>query len=457
MDKNYLHNGNLMMLSIISPTVNTIINSSLYFHGNHDDNRVNNNIDSSNMINNNVYNSVDWTSGSSSAFSMMTTTLNSNNHQPINHLNIGISHENENGTSTTLTELNQLNVLEVTSYLCLFFLGAPANLIVFYNIFKNSAYKRTRNEFLLSNLVIADSIVTCLMIPSEIMWRFSITWIYGVFACKVFQFYRALGIYSSSSILVCISIDRFIAVIYPFKYTSCAQLVHKCVTCAWIISITASLPQMVLFSVQAHPEISDYTQCVDFDAFTQEWHRKLYNIFSLCVVYVIPLLIIIICYTGICIKLFANSRCLGNVKAAFDDCWNSLSSVEPSTSLSSSSLHQNHTTNHHYHRSSPSTATTTTTYTRETESLEILPAPESSVTAKRQKIQSRVLKEAFIIILAFIICWSPYVIAVIWYQIDRNSASQINQDLQAILFMFAVSNSCVNPYIYGKSFVFRNF
>lgn len=134
-----------------------------------------------------------------------------------------------------------------------------------------------------------------------------------------------------------------------------------------------------------------------------------------------------------------------------------MSSVEPSTSLSSSSLHQNHTTNHHYHRSSPSTATTTTTYTRETESLEILPAPESSVTAKRQKIQSRVLKEAFIIILAFIICWSPYVIAVIWYQIDRNSASQINQDLQAILFMFAVSNSCVNPYIYGKSFVFRNF
>lgn len=70
----------------------------------------------------------------------------------------------------------------------------------------------------------------------------------------------------------------------------------------------------MLFSVQAHPEISDYTQCVDFDAFTQEWHRKLYNIFSLCVVYVIPLLIIIICYTGICIKLFANSRCLGNVK-----------------------------------------------------------------------------------------------------------------------------------------------
>ena len=39
---------------------------------------------------------------------------------------------------------------------------------------------------------------------------------------------------------------------------------------------------------------------------------------------------------------------------------------------------------------------------------------------------------------------------VIWYQIEPETASQIDKRVQEILFMFAVSNSCVNPLVYGS-------
>ena len=39
---------------------------------------------------------------------------------------------------------------------------------------------------------------------------------------------------------------------------------------------------------------------------------------------------------------------------------------------------------------------------------------------------------------------------VIWYQIEPQTASQIDKRVQEILFMFAVSNSCVNPLVYGS-------
>ncbi|KAH8041391.1 hypothetical protein HPB51_014672 [Rhipicephalus microplus] len=39
---------------------------------------------------------------------------------------------------------------------------------------------------------------------------------------------------------------------------------------------------------------------------------------------------------------------------------------------------------------------------------------------------------------------------VLWYQIDPESASKVDGYVQSSLFMFAVSNSCVNPLVYGS-------
>ena len=59
-----------------------------------------------------------------------------------------------------------------------------------------------------------------------------------------------------------------------------------------------------------------------------------------------------------------------------------------------------------------------------------------------------------IIVLTFFFCWTPYVIIDMWYLFDPTSAEALDPRIQTFLFMFAVSNSCVNPLVYG-SYIFN--
>ncbi|CAN7938152.1 unnamed protein product, partial [Ixodes hexagonus] len=67
-----------------------------------------------------------------------------------------------------------------------------------------------------------------------------------------------------------------------------------------------------------------------------------------------------------------------------------------------------------------------------------------------QRARNRTLRLTIIIVLAFFWCWTPYVTMVLWYQFDPDGAEHVNGYLQSSLFMFAVSNSCVNPLVYGS-------
>ncbi|KAG0427848.1 hypothetical protein HPB47_025135 [Ixodes persulcatus] len=67
-----------------------------------------------------------------------------------------------------------------------------------------------------------------------------------------------------------------------------------------------------------------------------------------------------------------------------------------------------------------------------------------------ERARNRTLRLTIVIVLAFFLCWTPYVIMVLWYQFDPEGAEHVDGYLQSSLFMFAVSNSCVNPLVYGS-------
>ncbi|CAG2065717.1 unnamed protein product, partial [Timema podura] len=65
------------------------------------------------------------------------------------------------------------------------------------------------------------------------------------------------------------------------------------------------------------------------------------------------------------------------------------------------------------------------------------------------KAKVRTLKMTIIIVLVFIICWTPYYIMCVWYWSDIKSAKKVDQWIQKFLFLFASTNSCMNPIVYG--------
>lgn len=94
------------------------------------------------------------------------------------------------------------------------------------------------------HLVIADLLVTFIMIPLEIGWRITTQWLAGNIACKLFLFLRAFGLYLSSNVLVGISLDRYFAILYPLRVTDARKRGKFMLTCAWIISFVCSTPQV---------------------------------------------------------------------------------------------------------------------------------------------------------------------------------------------------------------------
>lgn len=73
-------------------------------------------------------------------------------------------------------------------------------------------------------------------------------------------------------------------------------------------------------------------------------------------------------------------------------------------------------------------------------------------TTKVDDTRRKVLKMTSLLIIAFVTCWTPYVVVTIWelFKEQDDKMEAINK----VLYFFAVSNSCINPYLYGNLFRF---
>lgn len=72
-----------------------------------------------------------------------------------------------------------------------------------------------------------------------------------------------------------------------------------------------------------------------------------------------------------------------------------------------------------------------------------------------QKAKYRTLKMTLIIVLAYLICWSPYVALVLYSSYDYDAAQGIDPAIHEGIILFAASHSCVNPFVYRINLVRR--
>ncbi|KAJ0175319.1 hypothetical protein K1T71_009460 [Dendrolimus kikuchii] len=289
---------------------------------------------------------------------------------------------------------NQSPVL--ATYWFLLVLGGVGNVAVLVALSK-SRRRKSRVDLLMTHLALADVCVTCGVIPLEIGWKYTNEWLAGNFLCKTLLVFRAFGLYLSSNVLVCISVDRFFAVIYPLKLPAARRRSKQMLCCAWICAMACSLPQSLVFRVQRHPQVA-FEQCVSFDAFSSKRQEVVYNVFCLCAMYFLPLVVITVCYVCIFCEIHRSSkeldeRCIqrnGHVRLRRSD------------------------------------------------------------RRVLERARKRTLRMTVTIVSVFALCWLPYAIMAMWYMVDRKSTAKVSHQLQDLLFAMAVSNSCMNPLVYGS-------
>ncbi|XP_053611429.1 adipokinetic hormone/corazonin-related peptide receptor variant I-like [Plodia interpunctella] len=287
----------------------------------------------------------------------------------------------------------------LATYGVLLAIGGIGNLAVLVTLARTRR-RKSRVDLLMTHLALADVCVTCGVIPLEIGWKYTNAWLVGNFLCKMLLVLRAFGLYLSSNVLVCISIDRFFAVIYPLRLPVARRRSKQMLYGAWVIALACSLPQSMVFRVKRHPRDAGFEQCVSFDAFSSYHQEVAYNVFCICAMYFVPLVVITVCYVCIFCEIHRSSK-----------------------ELDEKCIHRNGIGHVRLRRSGR----------------RIL-----------ERARRRTLRMTVTIVAVFALCWLPYATMAMWYMIDRGSAEKVSPRIQDLLFAMAVSNSCMNPLVYGS-------
>ncbi|XP_024946292.1 gonadotropin-releasing hormone II receptor isoform X2 [Cephus cinctus] len=314
----------------------------------------------------------------------------------------------ENATLPPEMTFTDQSLTLVIAYCLCFVVAAVGNLTVFVTLLR-SRNRRSRISLMICHLAVADLVVTFIMIPLEVIWRITVRWMAGNLACKILLFLRAFGLYLSSNVLICVSLDRYFAVLYPLRVNEARRRGNRMLAVAWISSVICATPQSFIFHVSPHPDYPDFHQCVTFGFFVSRVDEIIYNLFGLLAMYFIPLTVICWVYAKILREISNKSR--ETITKSSSNCTLSSSAMSGSAGR-----------------------------------LKLRRSDISSI----ERARSRTLKLTITIVAVFIFCWTPYVAMSLWLIFDRDSANLINAPIQDIFFLTAVGNSCANPLIYGS-------
>ncbi|XP_046422385.1 adipokinetic hormone/corazonin-related peptide receptor variant I-like [Neodiprion fabricii] len=122
----------------------------------------------------------------------------------------------------------------------MFGIAAMGNLTVFVTLSRRR-HQKSRMSLMMRHLAAADLLVTFLTIPLEVSWLLAARWMAENSACHFFLVLQAFGLYLSRNVLICLSLDRYLAIFHPENVSDALRRGKIMLTVAWICSLIYAL------------------------------------------------------------------------------------------------------------------------------------------------------------------------------------------------------------------------
>lgn len=164
--------------------------------------------------------------------------------------------------------------------------------------------RKSRMNFFIMQLAFADLLVGLISVLTDIIWKTSVVWYAGNIACKLIRFMQAVVTYSSTYVLVALSIDRYDAITRPMNFSGSWWRARALVITAWALSALFSLPIIFLYEER---RIQDTMQCW-IDLTPTQW--KIYMSLVSFSLFIAPTVIIGGCYTVIVVTIWSQGSAL---------------------------------------------------------------------------------------------------------------------------------------------------
>uniref|UniRef100_W5N0Y2 Uracil nucleotide/cysteinyl leukotriene receptor n=1 Tax=Lepisosteus oculatus TaxID=7918 RepID=W5N0Y2_LEPOC len=195
-----------------------------------------------------------------------------------------------------LLYIDKFKKLFTSYYFLIFILAVPGNTLALW-VFVYHKKNKTSTVFL-RNLAVADTSYV-MILPMRIVYHImDSNWPFGEVLCRIVGFLFYLNMYCSLYFMTCISLDRFIAVVFPVKSLRLRKPLYANIISVtlWIILIITMFP--LLISRQTI-QLKNCTVC------KQLYREQMSDraLVSLIVAFAIPLVTIVVSYLLIIHKL----------------------------------------------------------------------------------------------------------------------------------------------------------
>ncbi|XP_060897894.1 oxytocin receptor [Labrus mixtus] len=303
--------------------------------------------------------------------------------------------------------LNQTNPLkrneevakvEVTVLALVLFLALAGNLCVLLAI-HTTKHSQSRMYYFMKHLSIADLVVAIFQVLPQLIWDITFRFYGPDILCRLVKYLQVVGMFASTYMLVLMSVDRCLAICQPLRSLH-RRKDRFYVIFSWVLSLLFSIPQMFIFSlIEVGSPGSGVYDC--WGDFVKPWGAKAYITWISLTIYIIPVAILSICYGLISFKIWQNFK----LKTRREQCI----SLTPKTSKGNA-----------------------------------LARVSSVKLISKAKITT--VKMTFVIVVAYIVCWTPFFSVQMWSAWDPAAPREAMPFI--ISMLLASLNSCCNPWIY---------
>lgn len=265
-----------------------------------------------------------------------------------------------------LTRDEEVAKVEVTVLALVLFLALAGNLCVLLAI-HTTKHSQSRMYYFMKHLSIADLVVAIFQVLPQLIWDITFRFYGPDVLCRLVKYLQVVGMFASTYMLVLMSVDRCLAICQPLRSLH-RRKDRFYVIVSWVISLIFSIPQMFIFSlIEVGSAGSGVYDC--WGDFVKPWGAKAYITWISLTIYIIPVAILSICYGLISFKIWQNFK----LKTRREQC----------ISLTPKSCKCN-----------------------------TLARVSSVKLISKAKITT--VKMTFVIVLAYIVCWTPFFSVQMW-------------------------------------------
>ncbi|XP_037108996.1 vasopressin V2 receptor-like isoform X1 [Syngnathus acus] len=249
----------------------------------------------------------------------------------------------------------------------------------------------SRMRVFVFHLCVADLVVVFFQVCPQLIWDITDRFVGPDVLCRAVKYLQVVGMFASTYMIVAMTVDRYQAICHPMvTFRRHRARWNGIVSAAWCVSFLGGIPQLFIFSrLEVAPGVYD---C--WAIFVTPWGLRAYVTWTTLVIFILPVLSVIVCQVRVCHAVYSSNLRLKSQYVLEEDVSNVV----------------------------------------------------ISAGAGLSKARTKTVKMTLVIVLTYIICWTPFFTVQLWSVWDQEAPME--NPTFTILMLLASLNSCANPCIY---------